>query len=34
MWHNLEFASEETIFDQALAIERMPATERKNMNQS
>jgi len=29
MWHNLEFASEETIFDQALAIERMPAAERK-----
>lgn len=29
MWHNLEFASVDTIFEQALAIERRPAAERK-----
>jgi hypothetical protein len=29
MWHNLEFASVDTIFEQALAIERRPKAERK-----
>ena len=29
MWHNLEFASIDTIFDQALAIERMSAEEKQ-----
>ncbi len=29
MWHNLEFASVDTIFEQALAIERKPREERK-----
>lgn len=29
MWHNLDFASVDTIFEQALAIERRPAAERK-----
>lgn len=30
MWHNLQHASVETIFEQALAIEHMPSAERKN----